>query len=236
MTRIAITGAAGRMGRMLVEAVHQHPLTTLTAALEHPDSPSLSLDAGQLAGIGAVGVEIGADLTAITDQFDVLIDFTRPAATLSHLAHCQAHGKRIVIGTTGFSAAEKHIIQQAAQETAVVFAPNMSVAVNLTFKLVEIAAKVLEDSVDVEIIEAHHRHKVDAPSGTPCAWAKLSHKHWDVIWPPVRCTAAKDKRENVTVKPSVLPPSVRAILSENTRCYLPIKANAWKLPIKPPVA
>jgi 4-hydroxy-tetrahydrodipicolinate reductase len=166
MTRIAITGAAGRMGRMLVEAVHQHPLTTLTAALEHPDSPSLSLDAGQLAGIGAVGVEIGADLTAITDQFDVLIDFTRPAATLSHLAHCQAHGKRIVIGTTGFSAAEKHIIQQAAQETAVVFAPNMSVAVNLTFKLVEIAAKVLEDSVDVEIIEAHHRHKVDAPSGT----------------------------------------------------------------------
>lgn len=166
MTRIAITGAAGRMGRMLIEATHQAPETQLAAALEHPDNTLLGNDAGLVAGIGAANVTIGTDLAAVAPHFDVLIDFTRPAATLANVTSCQTLGKRLVIGTTGFTAEQKAHIQQAAADIAIVFAPNMSVGVNLTFKLLEMAAKVLQDSVDIEIIEAHHRHKVDAPSGT----------------------------------------------------------------------
>ena len=166
MTRIAITGAAGRMGRSLIEACQQTDGMTVTAVLEHPDSTLLGSDAGDLAGIGKLGVTLGSDLAAVTADFDVLIDFTRPEPTLANLEICRKAGRRMVIGTTGFSAAQQQQIAGAANDIAIVFAPNMSVGVNLCFKLLETAARVLGDEVDIEVIEAHHRHKVDAPSGT----------------------------------------------------------------------
>ncbi len=166
MTRIAITGAAGRMGRSLIEAVHNTEGLELTVALEHPDSTLLGSDAGDLAGLGRLGVVLGADLAAVSGEFDVLIDFTRPEPTLANLAICRSAGRRMVIGTTGFSEAQKLEIAAAANDIGVVFAPNMSVGVNLCLKLLDMAARVLGDEVDIEVIEAHHRHKVDAPSGT----------------------------------------------------------------------
>jgi 4-hydroxy-tetrahydrodipicolinate reductase len=135
-------------------------------ALDRPGSAALGRDAGELAGLGSIGVAVCADLNAALNDFDVLVDFTRPEATLDYLAICAAAGKKVVIGTTGFDAAGKDRIATAARDTAVVFAPNMSVGVNLCLKLLDLAARVLRDDVDVEIIEAHHRHKVDAPSGT----------------------------------------------------------------------
>jgi len=166
MTRIAITGAAGRMGRSLIEAVHNTEGLELTVALEHPGSTLLGSDAGDLAGLGRLGVVLGADLAAVSGEFDVLIDFTRPEPTLANLAICRSAGRRMVIGTTGFSEAQKLEIAAAANDIGVVFAPNMSVGVNLCLKLLDMAARVLGDEVDIEVIEAHHRHKVDAPSGT----------------------------------------------------------------------
>lgn len=166
MTRIAIAGAAGRMGRSLVQACQQTDGVQLTVALEHPESRFLGSDAGELAGLGTSGVAVGADPGAVLADFDVLIDFTRPVSTLANLAVCSAADKRMVIGTTGFTDAQKAEIAAAARRIPVVFAPNMSVGVNLSLKLIDMAARVLGDEVDVEIIEAHHRHKVDAPSGT----------------------------------------------------------------------
>ncbi len=166
MMRVAIAGAAGRMGKALVEAVHGHPELEVAVATEQPESSLIGSDAGELAGVGRLGVAVEADLAAAVDRFDVLIDFTSPAATLGHLDLCRRAGKAIVIGTTGFDEAQKGAIAEAGREIGVVFAPNMSVGVNLCLKLLEMAARVLGDEVDVEIVEAHHRHKVDAPSGT----------------------------------------------------------------------
>ena len=166
MTKIAITGAAGRMGRSLIEACQQVDGLDVSVALEHPQSSLLGSDAGDLAGIGKLGITVGADLTAVCDDFDVLIDFTRPEPTLANLLVCRQAGRRMVIGTTGFSDEQKDRITAAAEDIAIVFAPNMSVGVNLCFKLLDTAARVLGDDVDIEVIEAHHRHKVDAPSGT----------------------------------------------------------------------
>lgn len=166
MTKVAITGAAGRMGRALVEACHEAEGLEVTAALEQPGHELVGSDAGVVAGIGELGVAIGDDLAAVRDVFDVLIDFTRPEATLANLAVCRDAGRAMVIGTTGFDAAGKQAIAEAAQDIGIVFAPNMSVGVNLCLKLLDMAARVLGDEVDIEIIEAHHRHKVDAPSGT----------------------------------------------------------------------
>lgn len=164
MTRIAITGVAGRMGKTLVQAVYEAEGVSLGAANEHAQSPALGSDAGITAGLTAANITIEKELNPA--DFDVLIDFTRPEATLANLALCREHGKKMVIGTTGFDDAGKKAIADAARDIAIVFAPNMSVGVNLSFKLAEIAARVLGDDVDIEIIEAHHRHKVDAPSGT----------------------------------------------------------------------
>ncbi len=165
-TNVAIAGAAGRMGRRLIEACLQETNTILTIALEHPESKFIGSDAGELAGMSMLDISVVGNLDAVINNFDVLIDFTTPQATLEHLAACRAAHKRMVIGTTGFSAEQRKTIEQAAQDIAIMFAPNMSVGVNLTFKLVEMAAKVLGDNADIEIIEAHHRHKADAPSGT----------------------------------------------------------------------
>jgi len=166
MTKIAITGAAGRMGRTLIEACQQTAGMQVTAAIEHAGSSLLGADAGELAGIGKLGVQVVDGLDKVVNDFDVLIDFTRPEVTLDNLKTCAKAGKCIVIGTTGFTDEQKKLIDQAATQTGVVFAPNMSVGVNLCFKLLDLAARVMGGEVDIEIIEAHHRHKVDAPSGT----------------------------------------------------------------------
>ncbi len=163
--KIAIAGATGRMGRTLIEAVLAAKDLRLAAALELPDSPQLGKDAGD--GIGsATGVAISADYAAGIAASDCLIDFTRPEGSLRHLDACLKLGISMVIGTTGFDTEGKQRIAQAGRRIPVVFAPNMAVGVNATFKLAEIAAGILGDGYDVEIIEAHHRHKVDAPSGT----------------------------------------------------------------------
>ena len=163
MSKIAVAGAAGRMGRSLINACHESPVCELSAAIEHSGNALLGNDAGDLAGIGNAGVNI---VDTLSDNFDTLIDFTRPEATLVNLDYCVANNKNIVIGTTGFSDEQKALIQKAGESIAVVFAPNMSVGVNLCLKLLDMAARVLGDDVDIEIVEAHHRHKVDAPSGT----------------------------------------------------------------------
>ena len=166
MTRIAITGAAGRMGRSLIEACQQTDGLEVSVALEHPESSLLGSDAGDLAGVGKLDIVVGTDLAPVSGAFDVLIDFTRPESTLASLEICRQAGRGMVIGTTGFSDEQKAQIAAAAQDIAIVFAPNMSVGVNLCLKLLDTAARVLGDDVDIEIVEAHHRHKVDAPSGT----------------------------------------------------------------------
>jgi 4-hydroxy-tetrahydrodipicolinate reductase len=164
--RIAVTGAGGRMGRTLVQAVKETQGLNLGAATERAGSSLLGADAGELAGVGRLGVVLSKDLAGLVDHFDVLIDFTAPAATLEHLAVCRAAGRAMVIGTTGLDEAQRAAIADAGADIGIVFAPNMSVGVNLCLKLLDLAARVLGDEVDIEIIEAHHRHKVDAPSGT----------------------------------------------------------------------
>jgi 4-hydroxy-tetrahydrodipicolinate reductase len=154
------------MGKNLIEAVGMTKGLELTAATEHPDSSLIGADAGEVAGVGKLGVTIAADLAAVVNDFDVVIDFTGLAPTLNHLSICREHSKKIVIGTTGFDDDQKAQITAASQEIGVVFAPNMSVGVNLCFKLLDMAARVMGDDCDIEIIEAHHRHKLDAPSGT----------------------------------------------------------------------
>lgn len=166
MANVAITGAAGRMGRTLIAELKDRPELSLTAAIERPGADTLGADSGELAGIGHNGIPITDDLEAACDSFDVLIDFTVAGAVAGNIDICQRHGKRMVIGTTGLDDGQKTLIETAGKDIAIVFASNYSVGVNVTFKLAEIAAGILGDDVDIEIIEAHHRHKVDAPSGT----------------------------------------------------------------------
>ena len=166
MQRIAVMGAAGRMGKTLIEAVQQADGAQLSAAVDRPDSSLVGADAGELAALGKLGVSLVGDLSAVLDQFDVLIDFTHPSVTLKNLDICRRAGKAMVIGTTGFSVEEKQVLAEAGKDIPIVFAANFSVGVNLCLKLLDTAARVLGDEVDIEIIEAHHRHKVDAPSGT----------------------------------------------------------------------
>lgn len=164
--RVAITGASGRMGRNLIDAVNQTEGLTVTAAIERPESSLIGADAGELAGIGRLGVSVVDSVESVVNEFDVLIDFTVPVATIHNLEVCIKHDKKIVIGTTGFDQAGLDAIDQASKFIAVLFAANYSVGVNLCLKLLKQAAEVLSDDYDVEIIEGHHRHKIDAPSGT----------------------------------------------------------------------
>ena len=167
MIKVAIAGAAGRMGRELVEAItHSESDIAVSVATVRADDPALGVDVGLLAVGSALGVETVAELDSVLDDFDVLIDFTTPEATLQHLALCQQNRKAMVIGTTGFSESQHQRIANSGKTIPIVFAPNMSIGVNLCFNLLEQAARVLGDDVDIEIIEAHHRHKKDAPSGT----------------------------------------------------------------------
>jgi 4-hydroxy-tetrahydrodipicolinate reductase len=163
--KIAVAGASGRMGRMLIDAIAAAPDTVLTGALDVADSPAVGNDAGAHSG-QLTGVVIHHDLALGLAGSDYLIDFTRPEGTLRHLDYCAAHGIKLIIGTTGFDDAGKAAIRAASSRVAIMMAPNMSVGVNVTLKLLEMAAKSLSEGYDIEIVEAHHRHKVDAPSGT----------------------------------------------------------------------
>lgn len=173
MIKIAVTGAAGRMGKTLIEAIANHPELELAAAVERPDSSLVGADAGELAGLGRNGVTIAGSLAAVINDFDVLIDFSVPASSLDNVELCATHGKGLVLGTTGFSAEQKVRIQAAAEKTSICMSSNFSTGVNLCFKLLDMAARVLGDDVDIEIYEAHHRHKVDAPSGTALSMGEV---------------------------------------------------------------
>ncbi|MDH5920635.1 4-hydroxy-tetrahydrodipicolinate reductase [Vibrio splendidus] len=166
VVRIAIAGAAGRMGRNLVKAAHQNSEASVGAGSERPESSLVGVDVGELCGEGRFDVALVDDLSKAIEEFDVIVDFTAPVSTLANIELCKRHGKKLIIGTTGFSEEEKQVIDAASKEMPIVMAPNYSVGVNLVFKLLEKAAKVMGDYCDVEIVEAHHRHKVDAPSGT----------------------------------------------------------------------
>lgn len=163
--RIGVLGAGGRMGRILIQAVKEAGFQ-LAAAVERPESSLVGADAGELAGIGNVGVKVVGDLKDVLKDCDVVIDFTAPEATQQHLKLCREAGVAIVIGTTGMNDEQKAFLDASATETPVVYAANYSVGVNVSIKLLELASKVFGDTVDIEVIEAHHRHKVDAPSGT----------------------------------------------------------------------
>jgi 4-hydroxy-tetrahydrodipicolinate reductase len=163
--KVGVVGASGRMGQMLIQALFESEHCVLAGAVDLSGSALLGFDAGQLLG-QSTGVKVTSDLAQGLKAVEVLIDFTRPQGTLEHLSYCKQHGIQMVIGTTGFSDEEKGIIQEASKHIAIVMAPNMSVGVNVTLKLLDLAAKALSDGYDIEVIEAHHRHKVDAPSGT----------------------------------------------------------------------
>jgi 4-hydroxy-tetrahydrodipicolinate reductase len=166
MINIAITGAGGRMGKALIEAVTQTDGLQLSAAIERPDSTLIGVDSGELAGISRNKICVVSSLAEIADQFDVLIDFSTPASTTANVTLCAEQGKKIVIGTTGFDELQMELINQASKKIAICMASNYATGVNLCFKLAELAASILGDEVDIEISETHHRHKVDAPSGT----------------------------------------------------------------------
>lgn len=169
MINVAITGASGRMGRALIETLATSDKARLHGAVDRSGSPLLGLDAGEFAGVGALNVRIQDDLALVLPTTDVIIDFTRPEATMHYLPLCIAAGTPMVIGTTGFSPEQRAAIEQAARHIPIVLAANFSVGVNLCLKLLDMAARVLSEGYDIEIIEAHHRHKVDAPSGTALA-------------------------------------------------------------------
>lgn len=164
--RIAIAGAAGRMGKALIEAVAANAAATLAAAIVRPSSSLVGVDAGEFGGLGKLNIKIVGDIAQAIEQFDVLIDFSSPAATLANVKVCAQHKKPIVIGTTGFSENEKAELLAHQTQIPLLLSANFSTGVNLCFKLLDIAARVLGDDYDVEVYEAHHRHKVDSPSGT----------------------------------------------------------------------
>lgn len=185
MLRLAITGCSGRMGKVLVQAASQSQQATVTAATISANNPLSTLDVGIIAGVSPLHFQPVNDLKDVVDLFDVLIDFTTPEATFSHLKICQQFSKKIVIGTTGFTASQRNEIEQYSRDIAIVLSPNMSIGMHLYFQLIKQAALVLGDSVDIEIIESHHRHKLDAPSGTALKMGEilsdaLNRKHDDV--------------------------------------------------------
>ncbi len=166
MINIGVIGAGGRMGRMLIEAVQENPHTTLSAAIERQGSSLIGADAGEVVGVGTLNVQIVDDLASVINNIDVLIDFSLPDATEQNMQICAEHQVAMVIGTTGFNARQEQVLAAVSQKIAIVYAGNYSTGVNLSLKLLEMAAKAFGTDADVEIIEAHHKHKIDAPSGT----------------------------------------------------------------------
>lgn len=203
MLRVAVTGAAGRMGRTLVETVKATQGILLTAAIARPDSSLIGVDIGELACVGQTGINVVSELEQVLDSFDVLVDFTHPTVTLKNIEVCRKAGKAMIIGTTGFTSAERQLIEEAAQDIPIVFAANFSVGVNLCLKLVDMAARVLGNEVDIEIIETHTvtrwmRHPVRL-----WPWAKLSPVRWVVIWKRLRFMDVKARPARARVRPLV---------------------------------
>lgn len=164
--RVGVCGAAGRMGKTILEVCNETDNVEIAAAIEYEGSPMIGIDAGEQAGIGKIEIAITDDIAKVADQVDVLIDFTIATSLTENLEKCRAAGKCMVIGTTGLDDSQKELINKAAEDIPIVFAPNMSIGVNLCLKLLEMATQVIGDDTDIEIIEAHHKHKKDAPSGT----------------------------------------------------------------------
>lgn len=164
--KVGVIGAGGRMGRMLIEAVKANPQTMLNAAIERQGSSLVGADAGEVAAIGRLDIQIVDDLQAVVDDIDVLIDFSLPDATEQNMKICAEHNVAMVIGTTGFNEQQEQVLAKASEQVAIVYAGNYSTGVNLSLKLLGMAAKAFGNDADVEIIEAHHKHKIDAPSGT----------------------------------------------------------------------
>ena len=234
--KIAIAGANGRMGHMLIEAVLKADDAVLTGALDVPDSPNLGNDAGMFLG-EKTGVTVESDISRALEGAEYLIDFTRPEGTLKHLDYCVKNNIKIIIGTTGFDEAGKKTIAKAAETISVVFAPNMSVGVNVTMKLLEIAAKNFAEGYDIEVIEAHHRHKVDAPSGTAL---KMGEVIANAIGRDLK-ECGVFSREGITGETLIHPPSdfqpfVVAISSVTIPFFSPVLANVSKSLTNPPVA
>ena len=163
---VGVIGAGGRMGRMLIEAVQENPQTTLNAAIERQGSSLVGADVGEVAAIGRLDVQIVDDLKAVINDIDVLIDFSLPDATEQNMQICAANKVAMVIGTTGFNEQQEQVLAEASKQIAIVYAGNYSTGVNLSLKLLGMAAKAFGSDADVEVIEAHHKHKIDAPSGT----------------------------------------------------------------------
>lgn len=191
---IAVSGAAGRMGKRILALAHENPDCTISGALEYPQCPVLGQDAGEIAGIGHIGVPIGSDVKDVLAKCDVLLDFSAPAASLANVEAAAAMGKAIVVGTTGFSEDQKVALVQAGARTRCLVAPNMSMGVNLLFKIVESVAKALGPDYDVEIVEAHHRMKKDAPSGTA---DKLAHIVADALGRDLKTTGVYGRKGQV---------------------------------------
>ena len=231
--RIGILGAGGRMGRILIQAVKEAGYQ-LAAAVERPESSLIGADAGELAGVGSLGVKVVGHLEEVVKDCDVVIDFTAPAATVNHLKICRENGVAIVIGTTGMNDEQKAYLDESAKETPVVYAANYSVGVNVSIKLLELASKVFGDTVDIEVIEAHHRHKVDAPSGTALMMGEAIAGALGRDLKKMRCIIVKGIRVLVNVKALVFRPFVAVILSVNILQCLLAKASVLKLRIKPP--
>ena len=216
MTKIAVVGATGRMGKVLITAVSANEKATLTAASVRPGGEGAgSVDAGAIAGVGDLGVLLVDDLAAVINQCDVVIDFTTPQATLKHLEICAHANKKIVVGTTGFSPEQLKQVQTFGESNAVVFAPNFSIGVNAAFHLLGVAAEILGGDVEIDITEAHHKHKIDAPSGTALRMG-------EIIQNSLSLTA-------MTIS-SITTRFARGILSVNTPSCSSALANALKLP------
>ena len=173
MINIAITGAGGRMGKTLIEAIMNSDGIQLTAAIENPESALIGADVGELSGVGLNNIQVVGSLSDVINSFDVLIDFSTPTSTASNAEVCLAHKKKMVVGTTGLTEEQSQLVNSASQGIAICMASNFATGVNLCFKLAEIAASVLGDDVDIEISEAHHKDKVDAPSGTALSLGKV---------------------------------------------------------------
>ena len=173
MINIAITGAGGRMGKTLIEAITNSDGIQLTAAIENPESALIGADVGELSGVGLNNIQVVGSLSDVINSFDVLIDFSTPTSTASNAEVCLAHKKKLVVGTTGLTEEQSQLVNSASQGIAICMASNFATGVNLCFKLAEIAASVLGDDADIEISEAHHKDKVDAPSGTALSLGKV---------------------------------------------------------------
>ena len=227
--RVGVMGPGGRMGRMLLEAITEgEASSTLAAAVDRPGSSLVGTDVGHLLGAEALGVRVNDDLSSIVGEIDVLIDFTLPEATLAHAQICAEHDVPMVIGTTGFTDDQTASLQSITAGFAVCQSSNFAPGVNLTFQLVEAAARALGDSVDVEIVEAHHRHKIDAPSGTALSWERQLPVHWAGIYLMLRFTLARAARVFGPEMPSVSTRSEPVILSVTTPSFSPAMESGWR--------